>query len=163
MALSKDPTKRAKQLANLEKGKWKKGQVTNPLGAGARKSPLANFLHDCEEVRGMAMPTPADVAKTYFFIATLNEEKLKNILQDKSQPMMIRIIARGVLDKKGIDILEKIVNRAYGSQQRLDITTNGKELQREPLTIKFVADKDALSKIQQEVDDVDNGNNEEGK
>lgn len=77
--------------------------------------------------------------------------------------MMIRIIARGVLDKKGIDILEKIVNRAYGSQQRLDITTNGKELQREPLTIKFVADKDALAKVKQEVDDVNKGNNEEGK
>lgn len=158
MALSKDPEKRARQLENLKKGYFKKGQVANPLGAKAHKSPLANFLHDCEEVRGMAMPTPADVAKTYFFIATLNEEKLKNILKDKEQPMMIRIIARGVLDKKGIDILEKIVNRAYGSQQRLDITTNGKELQREPLTIKFVADKDALAKIQQEVEDVDSDN-----
>ena len=69
--------------------------------------------------------------------------------------MMMRIIARGVLDKKGIDILEKIVNRAYGSQQRLDITTNGKELQREPLTIKFVADKNALEKVQEEVSDMD--------
>lgn len=155
MALSKDPQKRAKQLANLEKGKFKKGQVTNPLGGAARKSPLATFLHECEDVRGMAMPTPAEVAKMYFFIAALPEERLKTLLKDKEQPMMVRIIARGVLDKKGIDILEKIVNRAYGSQQRLDITTNGKELQREPLTIKFVADKDALAKIQGEVADVE--------
>lgn len=160
MALSKDPEKRARQLENLKKGYFKKGQVANPLGARAHKSPLANFLHDCEEVRGMAMPTSAEVAKTYVFVATLDQDRLTAILKDKAQPMMIRIIARGVLAKKGIDILEKIVNRAYGSQQRLDITTNGKELQREPLTIKFVADKDALEKIQQEVDDVDNGNNE---
>ena len=139
MAISKDPIKRARQLANLEKGKFKKGQVANPLGAGAhKKSPLAAFLHECEDIRGMAMPTPAEVAKMYFFIASLTEERLKELLQDKKQPMMLRIIARGVLDKKGIDILEKIVNRAYGSQQRLDITTNGKELQREPLKIEII-------------------------
>lgn len=137
--MSKDPVKRARQLANLEKGKFKKGQVANPLGAGAhKKSPLAAFLHECEDIRGMAMPTPAEVAKMYFFIASLTEERLKELLQDKKQPMMMRIIARGVLDKKGIDILEKIVNRAYGSQQRLDITTNGKELQREPLKIEII-------------------------
>lgn len=157
MGLSKDPEKRKRQLANLEKGKWKKGDVPNPLGAGARKSPLAPFLHECEDIRGMAMPTPAEVAKMYFFIAALPEERLKTLLKDKEQPMMVRIIARGVLDKKGIDILEKIVNRAYGSQQRLDITTNGKELQREPLTIKFVANKDELAKMQEEVPDIDNG------
>lgn len=156
MGLSKDPEKRKRQLANLEKGKWKKGDVPNPLGGRAHKSPLADFLHECEDVRGMAMPTPAEVAKMYFFIAALPEERLKTLLKDKEQPMMVRIIARGVLDKKGIDILEKIVNRAYGSQQRLDITTNGKELQREPLTIKFVADKDALARVQGEVDDIDN-------
>lgn len=153
MGLSKDPGKRAKQLANLEKGKFKKGQVANPLGR-PKHTPLDAFLYECEEIRGMTMPTPAQVAKMYFFIASLNEERLKSLLQDKTQPMMFRIIARGVLDKKGIDILEKIVNRAYGSQQRLDITTNGKELQREPLTIRFVADKDALAKAQDEVEDV---------
>ena len=44
MAMSKDPVKRARQLANLEKGKFKKGQVANPLGAGAhKKSPLAEI------------------------------------------------------------------------------------------------------------------------
>lgn len=154
MSLSKDPVKRARQLANLNRGTWKKGQSGNPNGR--RKSPLAAFLHECEDIRGMEMPTPAEVAKMYFFIAALPEERLKTLLKDKEQPMMVRIIARGVLDKKGIDILEKIVNRAYGSQQRLDITTNGKELQREPLTIRFVADKDALAKIQGEVGDVNN-------
>lgn len=162
MAISKDPIKRARQLANLEKGKFKKGQVANPLGAGAhKKSPLADFLHECEDIRGMAMPTPAEVAKMYFFIAALPEDKLKNLLQDKAKPMMMRIIARGVLDKKGIDILEKIVNRAYGSQQHLDITTNGKELQREPLTIKFVANKNELAKMQEEVPDIESDNNKE--
>lgn len=154
MALSKDPNKRAKQLANLEKGKFKKGQCANPLGR-PKKSPLDNFLYECEETRGMAMPTPAQVAKMYFFIAALPEDRLKELLKDKAQPMMVRIIARGILDKKGIDILEKVVNRAYGSQQRLDITTNGKELQREPLTIRFVADKDALAKVEDEVGDMD--------
>lgn len=159
--LSKNPEKRARQLKNLEKGMWKKGDIPNPLGARARKSPLADFLRNCEEARGMAMPKSEDVAKTYVFIATLNEEKLKELLKDKEQPMMIRIIARGVLDKKGIDILEKIVNRAYGAQQRLDITTNGKDLQREPLTIKFVANKADLEKVEGEIKDINTDNTDE--
>ena len=65
--------------------------------------------------------------------------------------MMTRIIAKGVLDKKGLDVLERIINRAYGKEQRIDITTNGKDLKPEPLTIHFVADREALAKIENEI------------
>ncbi len=153
MSLSTDPEKRKRQLANLEKGKFKKGQVSNPLGRGARKSPLAAFIHDCEEVRGMAMPTPSEVASTYVYIAALPEDKLKNLVNDKVQPMMIRIIAKAILNKKGVEMLEKVVNRAYGQQQRFDITTNGKEIHQEPLIIQFVANKKELAKAKDEISD----------
>lgn len=162
MGLSSNPEKRRNQLANLEAGKWKKGVNPNPSGKRVRKSPLANLLRECEELRGMSMPSPGEVAKMFFYTAALPEQRLKTLLQDKEQPMMVRIIARGVLDKKGIDILEKIVNRAYGSQQRLDITSNGKELQREPLTIRFVANKDELAKAQEEVSDLENNGDNSG-
>ena len=97
------------------------------------------------------MPSPAEIGKIYMYIAARTEDELKAMMADKELPMMTRIIAKGILDKKGLDVVERIVNRAYGSEQRIDITTNGKELHVEPLKIQFVADKEALAKVQAEV------------
>ena len=52
--------------------------------------------------------------------------------------MQLRIIAKGVLDKKGLDVVEKIVNRAYGTTQKIDLTTGGEKLSREPLKIEII-------------------------
>lgn len=161
MSLSKDPVKRARQLANLEKGKWKKGDVPNPKGR-PRKSFLAPFIEKCENELGMDIPKPNDVAKTYLYCAALGEEYCKKVVEDKSQPMFIRIIAKEVLSKKGIDILEKMCNRAYGTQQKLDITTNGKDVKADPLIIRFVANKEQLAETEGEVRDIDN-DREEGE
>lgn len=152
MGLSKDPEKRKRQLANLRTRSWKKGESGNPKGR-PKQSPLAPFIRDCEEVRGMKMPSPSEVASTYVYIAALPEDKLKDLVNDKVQPMMIRIIAKAILNKKGVEMLEKVVNRAYGQQQRLDITTNGKEIHQEPLKIQFVANKEELAKAKSEISD----------
>lgn len=148
MAMSKDPAKRKRQLANLEKGKIQKGQVNNPKGRP--RSTIRTMIKDFEDA-GLVVPTNEEIGKMYLYIATLNEEELGKLLKDKTLPMMTRIIAKGVLGKKGLDVVDKIVNRAYGSQQHIDITTNGKDMKPEPLTIRFVADKEALAKIQSEI------------
>lgn len=157
MAMSKDPAKRKRQLANLEKGKIKKGQVNNPKGRP--RSTIRTMIKDFEDA-GLVVPTNEEIGKMYLYIATLNEEELGKLLKDKTLPMMTRIIAKGVLGKKGLDVVDKIVNRAYGSQQHIDITTNGKDMKPEPLTIRFVADKEALAKIQSEIP---NSEEKEGK
>ena len=148
MALSKDPDKRKNQLANIMSHKFKKGVVTNPKGRP--RTTISGLVKQFEE-EGMVMPTPAEISKIYFYIAARTEAELKAMLADKTLPMMTRIIAKGVLDKRGLDVLEKIVDRAYGKEQRIDITTNGKEIKSEPLRIQFVANKEELAKIQGEV------------
>lgn len=148
MALSKDPKNREKQLQNLELGKAKKGQVLNPKGRP--RTTISSMVKEFEAA-GLAMPSPHEIAKIYFYIASLKEDELKQTLANKDLPMMTRIIAKGVLDKRGLDVLEKIIDRAYGKEQRLDITTNGKDLKPEPLTIRFVANSEELAKIQDEV------------
>ena len=157
MAMSKDPAKRKKQLQNLEKGKIKKGQVNNPKGRP--RSTIRTMIQEFQDA-GLIVPTNEEIGKMYLYIATLNEEELGALMKDKSRPMMTRIIAKGVLGKKGLDVVDKIVNRAYGSQQHIDITTNGKDMKPEPLTIRFVADKEALAKIQSEIP---NSEEKEGK
>lgn len=146
--LSKDPVKKSKQLANLNKGKFKKGEVTNPKG---RPRTTIRTMIDAFEKEGMIVPTAQEISKIYVYIASQTEEELKKTMMDKDLPMMTRIIARGVLNKKGLDVVERIMDRAYGKEQRIDITTNGKDLKPEPLTIRFIADREQLSKIEQEI------------
>lgn len=151
MALSKDPVKRKRQLANLEKGKIPKGKSGNPNGRP--RITIRSMIKEFEDA-GLFVPSPIEISKIYMYIATLKEEELKQTLQNKDLPMMTRIIAKGVLDRKGLDVLESIINRAYGKEQRIDITTNGKEIKNEPLVIRFVANKEELSKVSDEIPDL---------
>ena len=151
MALSKDPNKRKRQLQNLQLGMAKKGDVLNPKGR-PRKT-IAALMTELE-ASGVVAPTPDEIGKVFLYIATLKEEELKNIVSDKEMPMMMRIVGRGVLAKKGLDVVERIVDRAYGKERRIDITTNGKDLRPEPLIIRFVASREDIEKIEQEVPDI---------
>jgi hypothetical protein len=65
--------------------------------------------------------------------------------------MMQRIIAKGILDKKGLDVLERIFDRAYGKTQRIDITSKGEQLKQEPLMVHFVSSTNDYQKIQEEI------------
>lgn len=150
--LSKNTEKRKNQLANLEKKKIKKGEVRNPKGRP--RTTIRTMITDFEKL-GLIVPSAQEISKIYMYIASLKEEELKKVLSDKELPMMTRIIARGVLDKKGLDVIERIMDRAYGKEQRIDITTNGKDLKPEPLTIQFVANKEQLEKIMGEVPDIE--------
>lgn len=152
MGLSSDPEKRKRQLANLRPQSWKKGQTGNPKGYH-RISPLTAFIKQCEGEYGMDVPSATEISKTYLYVSSLNEERLKELLKDKQQPMFLRVVAKSVLGNKGIDILERIINRAYGSKQQIDITTNGKDLQREPLQIHYVNNSEEYNKILSEIEE----------
>lgn len=156
MGLSKDPSKRKKQLANLEKNMAKKGERSkNPKGRP--RTTIRTMIAEFEDA-GLIVPSATEISKIYMFIASLKEEELVETMKNKELPMMTRIIAKGVLAKKGLDVVERIMDRAYGKEQRIDITTNGKDLKPEPLTIRFVANKEELAKIQSEVPDLPQDN-----
>ena len=46
MPLSRDESKRKKQLANLEKGKFKKGEVGNPKGRPPKPKTMSLFIEE---------------------------------------------------------------------------------------------------------------------
>lgn len=146
--ISKDPKKAKKQLDNLKKGRWAKGKSGNEKGRP--RSTIRTMIAEFEDA-GLIIPTNEEVGKIYLYLASLNEEELKKVLANKELPMMTRIVARSILSKKGLDVVDRIVDRAYGKQQHIDITTNGKDLKPEPLTIRFIASKEELEKIEQEI------------
>ncbi len=52
-----------------------------------------------------------DIEVNYMSLLQLEEEKLKEFAIDKTKPMLIRILAKNMLDKKGFDIIEKMLDR----------------------------------------------------
>ncbi len=159
MPISKDPEKRKKQLANLQKNMARKGDVKNPKGR-PRKT-ISMYVEEFEKM-GLVVPSKDEIAKMYLYIASMQQAELQALMTDPEKPMIMRSIARSVLSKKSIDMVETIVNRVYGKEQRLDITTNGKDIKNEPLTIRFVASKEDLEKMQSEVPDIPAETGKEG-
>lgn len=152
MALSKNENKRKKQLANLEKGKFKKGEVTNPKGRPPKPRTMTTFIAEMKE-KGYEVPTAQTIAESFLYIATLPEDELKAVLADKTRPMMQRIVAKGILDKKGMDILERVVDRAYGKIQHIDLTSKGEQIKNnEPVTIRIVNGPEEYQKIKNEIE-----------
>ena len=143
------PESQAKMLANLIPKK--KGECSNPNGR-PRKT-ITTVLADLKE-KGVKIPTAREVSEIFITIATMQEDELKSMLSDKEQPMMNRIIAKNILDKRGLDVIERLIERAYGrTEQRIDITTNGKDLKPDPITIRFVGNNAEYEKIKQEIED----------
>ena len=152
MALSKNESKRKKQLANLEKGKFKKGEVTNPKGRPPKPKTMSLFIEEMKE-KGYEVPSSQIIAESFLYIAALPEDELKAVLADRSRPMMQRIIAKGILDKKGLDVLERVIDRAYGKIQRIDLTSKGEQIKNnEPVTIRIVNSPEEYQKIKNEIE-----------
>lgn len=125
----------ARMRKNLAKGCFVKGQSGNPKGKP--RLTVSNFVKEIKD-KGYEVPTAEDITKSWLAISALPEKEIKEILSDAERPMQLRIIAKGVLDKKGLDVVEKIVNRAYGTTQKIDLTTGGEKLSREPLKIEII-------------------------
>jgi len=55
--------------------------------------------------------TKADIEENYMALLQLEEIELKKLLEDKSKPMLIRILVKNMLWGKGFDIIEKMLDR----------------------------------------------------
>lgn len=55
-----------------------------------------------------------DIEDAYMSLINLDETKLNNLLLDKNQPMLIRIIIKAMLGWKWFDIIERMLDRGIG-------------------------------------------------
>lgn len=127
---------RRRQMENLKKFSFKKGNALNPNGRPRKPKSLTDFISEMEDC-GFETPTKDTIVRSYLFMVVLPEDKLKELLNDKTRPMFIRIVARGILDKKGFDIIERIVDRIYGCK-KFDITSGGAPLYPEPIRVEII-------------------------
>lgn len=97
------------------------------------------------------MPSSQIIAESFLYIASLPQAELEDIVRDKSRPMMQRIIAKGILDKKGLDVLERVIDRAYGKIQHIDLTSKGQQIKQDPLQVHVVTNNEEYQKILAEI------------
>jgi len=125
-----------RKIENIRPYRFQKGVSGNPQG---RKPLSIKSVCDTLKKEGYKIPKQEDIAKSYLYVLTLDEGKLKQIIADVEQPMLIRVVARNVLGGKGFDIAERMIDRALGKVgQKLDITSGGEKIKNEPLTIEVI-------------------------
>lgn len=103
-----------------------KGDVCNPTGRP--RNTLRTVLDKLDD-KGYTRISMPDIFDAYERTINLPEEELKKVINDKTSPMIVRIIGKALLDKKGFEILEKMLDRAYGKPKlAVDVTSGGESI-----------------------------------
>ena len=93
----------------------------------------------------------ADVQHIYLYCMTLGEERMKQLVNDKETPFIVRLCIKTLLGKKGFEAAEKMLDRALGKVgDKLDITSGGEKLKHEPLTIEVI---DRREQVDERIDE----------
>ena len=102
------------------------GEVTNPNGRPPKI--LTTILRELTDA-GYKRVSVANVVEAYELLVGLDENKIKEVIEDKAQPMIMRIVGKAMLSPKGVEMLEKMLDRAHGKPNvRVDVTTKGDKI-----------------------------------
>ncbi len=96
-----------------------KGFDKNPQNinrTGLNRKLVSTVTKELNE-KGIEQVTSAQIVGLYQSFLNLTEPELKKIVNGKDEPMLNRIISKSMLDKKGFEIIEKMLDRAHGKAQ----------------------------------------------
>jgi len=108
---------------------------------GASRKSISSVNLELEK-KGYKIATKSDIVKCYLTLINIDMVELKLMVEEIEQPAMIRIVGKAILSGKGFDVIEKVLDRGIGkAQNSTDITSGGKPLSSEPVSINFIKTK----------------------
>jgi hypothetical protein len=76
----------------------------------------------------------------------MNQEELKSIVENKEQPMLMRICAQNIMSKKGFEIIERMLDRAIGKAvQKTELSGN----EGKPIEVNYDLSKLSVDELKQ--------------
>ena len=112
---------------NIIPHKFKKGQTGNPNG---RPKGLITSVNEQLEKEGFSPASKTDISTASMTIISLPFSKIKQIAsgQDDEYPFFYRLVAKELLGKRGMEMLDKVLDRGIGkANQTLEHTGNAFE------------------------------------
>ena len=129
---------REKGYKNLEKGKpfVKNDPRINRKGRPRRL--VSNIIEELKE-KGVERVSQTDVKDTFLMLINLEIAELESMVNDKDQPVLVRIVGKEMLGGKGFDVIEKMLDRAIGRpDSKIDLTSTDGSMS--PTSPKTLAD-----------------------
>ena len=80
---------------------------------GRPRKLVSSVLKELED-KGVERVTSEQIKGIFEVMINLTEVELKELMSDNTQPILNRIVAKQLLDKKGFEIIEKILDRVHG-------------------------------------------------
>ncbi len=89
----------------------KKGEVRNPKG-GPRKT--INVINSELEAEGYTEASKQDILSCYLRLINTTIPQIEDMVKDKTQPALIRVVGKAILSGKGFDVIDKMLDRGIG-------------------------------------------------
>ena len=107
------------------KTQFKKGQTGNPNG---RPKKLVSSVIASLKEEGYEEVTSEHIKQAYQILIGLDKERITEIKNDKEQSMLFRVVSEAILEEKGFEIIEKMLDRAHGkATNKSEVTGAGGE------------------------------------
>ena len=105
---------------------FKKGESGNLNG---RPRKLVKSILDEMDKKGLERVTTEQVKGTFQLLFNCSQKELIAYVDDEDSPMILRIVAKEMLTKKGFEIIEKMLDRAHGkAQHTVEIKEHKKQI-----------------------------------
>lgn len=119
---------KARKIENLKS--YTKGQSGNPRGRP--KKVFSTIIAEMKD-RGIEPATPSNVSDIFQYLLALPLSDVMDIAgnpkEENGLPAIMRLAAKELLGKRGLEIMKEMLDRANGkAKSNVDVTTKGESL-----------------------------------
>jgi hypothetical protein len=118
---------------------FKKGKDSRRNMSGRPRKLISQTIKDLKEA-GVKETTSVEIKAVYLMLINLTKKDLQDKMADPDQSILVRTVADAIINGKGFEIIEKMLDRSIGkAQDKVDITSGGEKV--DPWKITFDRDE----------------------